>query len=132
MIETNNTRFHDKCLTKVSWQKEGETWSEDLDPVVTGTEWVTWTYTSPFMPWCFKASTVEEAIKVAHRMKFGQNPMGSLTPQEDGSFLVTVKHDTFRVIVEQETYKPRQKSLEEYEEEMADFQNDLERDLALL
>jgi hypothetical protein len=128
MIKTTNTPFNNKRLTKVSWQEKLETWSEDLDPVVTGTKWVTWT-TATLMPWCFKASTIEETIKAAHSLKFGY-PMESLTPNEDGSFLMTYQCGTLRVVVGQEAYVKPYKSEEQIEEEMADFQNDLERDLA--
>lgn len=127
MIKTTKTPFNNKRLTKVSWQKKLETWSEDLNPVVTGTEWVTWT-TTTLMPWCFQASTVEETIKAAHQMKFGY-PMDSLIPNEDGSFTMTYKPGTLRVVVGQEVYVKPSKSQEQFEEEMAEFQNDLERDL---
>lgn len=120
----NNTPFNNMRLYKVSWQKEMDTWSDDIRP--TGTEWVTFASTS-LMPWCFSATTVEETLKAAHQMKFRSKPMESLTPLEDGSFLMTYnKHVTLRMIMEQEAYVPRHKSNEDFLEEQACMWHDWE------
>ena len=117
------TSFNNKRLTKVSWQKELEIWSDDEAPI--GTEWVTWTSTA-LMPWVFKASTLEETIEAAHQLKFGRNHMDSLTPLEDGSFLMTFAHGTLRVLIEQDAHVPRQKTIEEFEGEQACMWHDWE------
>jgi hypothetical protein len=115
MIKT--TPFNNKCLTKVTWQK-------DLSENNT-LDWNDWTFTS-LMPWCFRATTAEETIKAAHRRKFTWLPMETLTPLEDGSFLMTYKHGTLRVVLEQETPKPQRKSMEEWLEEQECMWHDWE------
>lgn len=115
MIKT--TTFNDQRRTKVTWQKDV---SDNNTP-----EWNDWTFTS-LMPWCFKATTAEEMVRAAHRMKFAWQPMESLTSLEDGSFLMTYKGGTLRVVVQQEALWKGQKSQEEYEEEMACMWHDWE------
>jgi hypothetical protein len=106
MIKT--TSFSKNRLTKVTWQKD---LSENNTP-----HWNDWTFTS-LMPWCFSANTVEETLKAAHQLKFTGLPLESLTSLEDGSFLMTYKYGTLRVVLEQDAYVPRHKSNEDFLEE---------------
>lgn len=111
--------FSKNRLTKIIWQKNLAI-SENDAP-----DWNDWSCTS-LMPWCFSATTIQETIHAAHRLKFTGLAMDSLTSLEDGSFLMTYKFGTFRVILEQEPYVSRQKSHEEYEEEQACMWHDWE------
>ena len=113
----NNTPFNNKCLTKVIWQKD---LSENNTP-----HWNDWTFTS-LMPRVFGANTLEETIEWAHRLKFGSLPLESLTSLKDGSFLMTYKYGTLRVVLEQETPKPQRKSMEEWLEEQECMWHDWE------
>lgn len=111
--------FNKNSLTKVIWQKDLAL-QEGIGP-----EWNDWTFTS-LMPRVFGASTLEETISAAHRMKFTSLPLESLTPLEDGSFLMTYKHGTLRVVVKQEAPKPQRKSVEEWLEEQECMWHDWE------
>ncbi len=106
MIKT--TPFNKNALTKVTWQKD---LSENNTP-----HWNDWTFTS-LMPRVFGANTLEETIERAHRLKFGSLPLESLTSLKDGSFLMTYKYGTLRVVIEPAAYVPRHKSNEDFLEE---------------
>jgi hypothetical protein len=117
------TPFNKNLTTRIIWQKEALTWDEN--PEAGMPRWLDWTYTN-LKPSVFGASTLEETIKAAHRLKFTSLPWESLTPCEDGSFMMTYPYGTLRVVFQQETYVPKQKSIEEYEEEMACMWHDWE------
>jgi hypothetical protein len=118
------TPFNKNCITKVTWQKKAFQLDETLE--ADKPRWLNWTGTFGFKPSAVGASTLEETIKAAHRLKFGRLPLESLTPCEDGSFLMTYQYGTLRVIFQQEAYVPKRKSNEEYEEEMACMWHDWE------
>jgi hypothetical protein len=117
------TPFNKNRSTKVIWQKEALEWDEN--PEADMPRWIDWTC-QHLQPSVFRASTLEETMEAAHRLKFGRLPWDSLTPCGDGSFMMTYQYGTLRVIFQQEAYVPRKKSHEEYEEEMACMWHDWE------
>ncbi len=120
-------KFNKNSVTKVIWQKEALEWDEN--PEADMPRWFDWTYTFDFAPSFFGASTLEETIHAAHRLKFSSLPLESLTPCEDGSFMMTYQYGTLRVVFQQEAPKPRTYTEDDVEGWLADYQHDFPIDI---
>ena len=119
-------KINKNSVTKVIWQKEALEWDEN--PKADMPRWLDWTYTS-LTPSAFGASTLEEMLAAAHRLKFSTLPCESLIPCEDGSFMMSYRYGTLRVIFQQEAPKPRTYTEDEVEGWLADYQHDFPVDI---